>query len=484
MLDKRGAHSRTLSPPLISKHSHSSTHVPKPRTQSNANVSHSNSVVASVHGGGCVVCRWCVRNRCWFRNHRLHWCRGHGAVRSGSRWLLGWCCGSFGRCSSLALWCCRHRCRLGLLASRRLVSSVHCHGLAILGSCVGLTALSSHLAFWCGSRSCLFSSRLRWGSSSWGSGSCWRGCNRSGFRAIDGHARSFLAPVRLGVLAIVTFIPRVAQLFVAHHPLVRLTHGDACVRVVVVLIVTVLKRNVHHVLHLDARSAFHVAKVLNELRGKLLQVLRWVLVFHVARSDVQAKIWAKVLEIIVVWQLFIDFCVKCDSSFVRPAACDVAYCVTTATKKKHWFAKRLDKLNTGSVAFEREVEAAEAIARKGISTTLQHDDRGPVPVHALLNNRLENALVRFVINAVSEGKVDCIVLSLPMPNILDVAGARKVLSVLVKRHRHHSVGAVKCLFHTVAVMNVNVNVQHALMSLEELEDGEDNVVDIAKSRGL
>jgi hypothetical protein len=45
---------------------------------------------------------------------------------------------------------------------------------------------------------------------------------------------------------------------------------------------------------------------------------------------------------------------------------------------------------------------------------------------------------------------------------LDVAGAGKILAVLVEGHCHHTVGAVEGLLHAVAVVDVNVDVQHAL----------------------
>ena len=49
-----------------------------------------------------------------------------------------------------------------------------------------------------------------------------------------------------------------------------------------------------------------------------------------------------------------------------------------------------------------------------------------------------------------------------------VAGAGEVLSVLVERERHDAVRRVKRLLHAVAVVNVDVDVQHPLVVPEQI----------------
>lgn len=63
-----------------------------------------------------------------------------------------------------------------------------------------------------------------------------------------------------------------------------------------------------------------------------------------------------------------------------------------------------------------------------------------------------------------------------------VAGAGKVLPVLVKGHGHDAVRGVEGLLHSVAVMDVNVDVEHALVVLEQLQNGQHDVIHVAKSR--
>lgn len=52
------------------------------------------------------------------------------------------------------------------------------------------------------------------------------------------------------------------------------------------------------------------------------------------------------------------------------------------------------------------------------------------------------------------------------------------------RPAHLPVRQVECLLHTVPVVHVDVDVQHPRVVLEELEDGEHEVVDVAEARGL
>ena len=53
----------------------------------------------------------------------------------------------------------------------------------------------------------------------------------------------------------------------------------------------------------------------------------------------------------------------------------------------------------------------------------------------------------------------------------EISGAGEVLSVLVEGDGHHAVGGVEGLLHAVAVVDVDVDVQHPLVVLEQFQDG-------------
>jgi hypothetical protein len=51
-------------------------------------------------------------------------------------------------------------------------------------------------------------------------------------------------------------------------------------------------------------------------------------------------------------------------------------------------------------------------------------------------------------------------------------------------HRHDPVGEVEGLLDAVPVVDVDVDVQHARVHLEQLQDGQHDVVHVAEARGL
>jgi hypothetical protein len=54
----------------------------------------------------------------------------------------------------------------------------------------------------------------------------------------------------------------------------------------------------------------------------------------------------------------------------------------------------------------------------------------------------------------------------------------------VKRHGHHAVSHVKGLFDAISVVHVDVNVQHARMVLEQFEDTQHDIIDVAEPRAF
>ena len=112
---------------------------------------------------------------------------------------------------------------------------------------------------------------------------------------------------------------------------------------------------------------------------------------------------------------------------------------------------------------------------------------GPLPSlpSQRTDDRLEDKLaVAVVVHAVLEREVDRVVAALARAEVEVVAGAGKVLAVLVEGRRHHAVGRVEGLLHAVAVVDVNVDVEHARVHLEQLQDAQHAVVDVAEAARL
>lgn len=56
----------------------------------------------------------------------------------------------------------------------------------------------------------------------------------------------------------------------------------------------------------------------------------------------------------------------------------------------------------------------------------------------------------------------------------------EVILEFVEGAGHHSVSQVERFFNSVAVVDVDVDVQHALVGLQQLQDRQHAIVDIAK----
>jgi hypothetical protein len=72
------------------------------------------------------------------------------------------------------------------------------------------------------------------------------------------------------------------------------------------------------------------------------------------------------------------------------------------------------------------------------------------------------------------GKVDVVVLSGANTNMPQLSGPREVFSKAVEKDRRYSVGFIEGL-NTVAMGNLNIDVQHALLVAEEPNDSKDNI---------
>jgi len=88
-----------------------------------------------------------------------------------------------------------------------------------------------------------------------------------------------------------------------------------------------------------------------------------------------------------------------------------------------------------------------------------------------------------ILETIQKRYVDCIAGSFLTPHILDISCPREEVTISVEADGHHSVGCVKGFFNSIAVVDVDIDVEHSLMILEQLQDSKHNVIYITEPRG-
>jgi hypothetical protein len=134
-------------------------------------------------------------------------------------------------------------------------------------------------------------------------------------------------------------------------------------------------------------------------------------------------------------------------------------------------------VHTVGVTLHAEVEATQSVTRKTISSALQNNSSGLIPLHDMLDNWLEHALVRQIVDTIAKWDIDSIVLSIPDTHITELSSTGEVFTVLVERHCHHAICGVECLLHTVTMVHITVDVQNSLVEAKKLNDAEDDIWD-------
>lgn len=127
------------------------------------------------------------------------------------------------------------------------------------------------------------------------------------------------------------------------------------------------------------------------------------------------------------------------------------------------------------MAIHAQVEATQPVARQTITTTLQDNSLRLVVSHDVLDDGLEDGLVGFVGDTIAERVVDSVVLPGADADVAKFACSREVLSILVERHSHDSVGCVEGLLDAITVVDIDVDVEDALLETEQLQDTKNNV---------
>lgn len=127
------------------------------------------------------------------------------------------------------------------------------------------------------------------------------------------------------------------------------------------------------------------------------------------------------------------------------------------------------------MSLHTQIEAAKSVSTQTVTTALQNNSLRSVALHDFANDRLEDALVRLVVDSVSQRKVDGVVLAGSNTDISKLTSSWKVLAVFVERNSHDAICRVKSLFDTISVMYINVYVEDARLESEKFQNTQHDV---------
>ena len=61
---------------------------------------------------------------------------------------------------------------------------------------------------------------------------------------------------------------------------------------------------------------------------------------------------------------------------------------------------------------------------------------------------------------------------------------REVVLKFMEGAGHNPISQVESLLNSIPMMDINVNIEHPLVGLQQLQDGQHTIVDVAKTRSL
>jgi hypothetical protein len=71
-----------------------------------------------------------------------------------------------------------------------------------------------------------------------------------------------------------------------------------------------------------------------------------------------------------------------------------------------------------------------------------------------------------------------------MASVLDITSAWEEIAISMERYGHDSICAVEGFLDSISMMNVDIDIEYSVMIFQELQDGEDNIIDIAEATCL
>ena len=192
------------------------------------------------------------------------------------------------------------------------------------------------------------------------------------------------------------------------------------------------------------------------------------------------------LVVVIHRQVVVQFVViDAQASLVGPAPGHVLDRVAATSENQQGQAPTLDEANTLAVPPNRRVVSTKLVASQAICATLQDYRVRTVVFSHFRHNRAENVFKLLVIDERLERHIQREVFPFSAADIHQVARAREEsLAEPMEADSHDTVSRIKGFLNAITMMHINVDVEDAVVVLEQLKYGDNDVVHKAEAASL
>mmetsp|Transcript_33681 Transcript_33681/g.41280 ORF Transcript_33681/g.41280 Transcript_33681/m.41280 type:complete len:221 (+) Transcript_33681:474-1136(+) len=198
----------------------------------------------------------------------------------------------------------------------------------------------------------------------------------------------------------------------------------------------------------------------------------------------QLKIGSIILKIIIIRNLIRNISIQQHTRLVRPTPRHVPYSIPPSTQHERRDPEALHELDAFRVTAQTEVETTETIAGETVRAALQDYRARLVDFHYFCGYWFEEFFVHCICYSRSEGGVYGEAGAFFGSRVFYVPCTRKKVPKLMQTKSHHAIGTIKSLLDAIPVMNVNINIQHPRMNLQQLQNRQHDIINITKPARL
>lgn len=124
------------------------------------------------------------------------------------------------------------------------------------------------------------------------------------------------------------------------------------------------------------------------------------------------------------------------------------------------------------MSFNGQIQSPQQIISNWISSQLQYYSSRSILGHNLIHHSFEQLLIWVIVYASFKWYIQWVILAFSFSNRIDAACAWEEVSlILMETDSHHSVCQVEGLLNAIAVMHININIQHSSVNFKQLQDG-------------